>query len=115
MKIYRVSNAARGEVFEVVWYYVGTRYRKSFRDEKKALTRAKEIAQALRNGQVSSLGLTNLEVESFRYAKQILAKLLHPPPLHVAVEEYVEAKKLIGDVPLVRAVEQFVADSKART
>ncbi len=38
VKIYRVSNAARGEVFEVVcgitW---GTRYRKSFRDEKRLL------------------------------------------------------------------------------
>ncbi len=113
VKIFRISNASRGNVFEVTWYRGGKRHRKAFRDEKEALKHADETVKALDVGRGISLALGSSELESYHHAKQTLGDLANPPPLHVALQEFVAAKKILGDIPLVSAAERFMADAKA--
>jgi len=113
VKIFRISNASRGDVFEVTWYRGGKRHRKAFRGEKEALKHADETVKALDVGRGVSLALGSSELESYHHAKLALGDLTSPPPLHVALQEFVAAKKILGDIPLVSAVERFMADAKA--
>jgi len=113
LKIFRITNASRGDVFEVTWYRGGKRHRKAFRDEKDALNHADQTVKALDVGRGVSLALGSAELESYHHAKQALGDLGTPPPLHVALQEYVAAKKLLGSIPLLSAVERFMADAKA--
>ena len=113
VKIFRISNASRGDVFEVTWYRGGKRHRKALRDEKEALKHADETVKALDVGRGVSLALGSSELESYHHAKQTLGSLANPPPLHVALQEFVAAKKILGDIPLVSAAERFMADAKA--
>jgi integrase len=111
--IYRVTNAARGEVYEVTWFQGGTRKRKSFRDPVEALKQAEDTAKALDTGKGDSLALSGAELESFRLAKSTLAQLEEPPPLHSAIQEFVAARKLLDGRPLIGSIEKFMADATA--
>ena len=108
VKVYRIEKPSRGSVYVLVYYRTGVRHRDSFRDETKALQHAETTANALAGGKGESLALGTVELESYRHAKQVLGKLATPPPLHSALQEFVAVKALLGDVPLVSAVERFM-------
>lgn len=84
VKIFRISNASRGDVFEVTWYRGGKPHRKALRDEKKALKHADETVKALDVGRGVFLALGSSELESYHHAKQMLGGLAnpHPSPQH---------------------------------
>jgi len=113
VKIFLISNAFRGDVYEVTWSRDDKRHRKAFRDEKEALKHADETVKALDIGRGLSLALGSSELESYHHAKLTLANLTSPLALHVALQKFVAAKKLLGNVSLVGAVERFMADAKA--
>jgi integrase len=109
--IYRIKNPARGEVFEVTWFKNGQRTRKTFRDANDALEHAATTAKALDSGKEDSLALSGAELEGFRLAKKTLATLDDPPPLHAAVQEFVAARRLLGNRPILPTLEKYIADT----
>ncbi len=112
--IYRINNPARGEVFEVTWFKAGQRNRKTFRDSQKALDHAGETVKALDSGKGDSLALSGTELEGFRLAKRTLSSLDNPPPLHSAIQEFVAARQLLGNKPILPAIEKYLADASAQ-
>ena len=112
--IYRINNPARGEVFEVTWFKEGQRTRKTFRVSEEALEHAAETAKALDSGKGDSLALGGAELEGFRLAKKTLASLVDPPPLHSAIQEFVAARKLLGNKPILPAIEKYLADATSQ-
>jgi integrase len=111
--IYRFVNAVRGEVFEVTWFKEGMRKRKSFRGAAQAFQHAEDAVKALDSGKGDSLALSGSELESYRLAKRILAGLDGVSPLHAVVQEYVAIKRMLGDKPLVTAIEKYLSDEQA--
>ncbi len=81
--------------YTVVWYEAGSRKRKVFDHLDEAKTAAGEIGVKLANGQQAALALSAADNESYVLAVKALEPL--GIPLHAAVEEYVAARKLIGD------------------
>jgi integrase len=112
--IYRINNPARGEVFEVTWFKAGQRNRKTFRDAQEALDHAGETVKALDSGKGDSLALSGAELEGFRLAKRTLSSLDNPPPLHSAIQEFVAARQLLGNKPILPALEKYLADASTQ-
>jgi hypothetical protein len=55
--IYRITNKARGAVFEVTWFRQGERKRKSFRDQEEALKHAETTVKLLDNDRAELTGM----------------------------------------------------------
>jgi integrase len=109
VRVYRVKNAKRGEVFEVTWFKEGLRHRKSFRQAGDARKHAEFTAKALDAGKGASLALNGAELESYRLSKRILAEMGGDLPMHSIVQEYVSSKKLLGNESLLAAIQHHVA------
>ena len=114
IRVYRIQNPMRGDVFVVTYYRGSVRHRDSFRKEAKALRHAETTVNALASGKGESLALGTAELESYSTAKRTLASLSNPPALHLAMEEYVSLKKLQGELdrPLISIIEQFNKDQQ---
>ena len=114
IKVYRIEKPSRGTVYVVSYYRGANRQRDSFRNEEKALRHAETTVKALASGKGDSLALGTAELESYWTAKRALASLSNPPALHVAMEEYVSLKKMLGesDRALVSIVDQFKKDQQ---
>lgn len=110
--VYRNEKEGRGTVYVVTYYRGGKRIRETYRDEGKALRQADTAVNATPVGKGASLALGAAELESYHLAKQILAKLEKPLPLHVVAEEFYQATQRLGNVPLLRAVDQYLTDAK---
>jgi integrase len=111
--VYRVKNAARGDVFEVTWFQAGTRKRNTFRDETEALDHADGVVKSLDKGQGDGATLTSVEAQSFRLAKSALSGIPDAPPLHSAVGEYVAARKLLGRASLLGTLRDWFTEKSA--
>ncbi len=110
--VYRNEKQGRGSVYVVTYYRGGKRVRETYSDEEKALRHADTAVNATPIGKGASLALGPAELESYHLAKGILAKLEKPLPLHVVAEEFYQATKRLGNVSLLRAVDQYLADAK---
>lgn len=60
-----------------------------------------------------SLALSGAELDGYRFAKRALI-VGFSPPLYAAIEEFVEAKKLLSGKPLLPAIEKYLADATAQ-
>jgi len=107
VKICRVTNRGR-DLYQVVYFLGPERKRLSFGDPEEAQLEAEEKAALLARGQAHALTLTGADRDAYLAAREMLAPL--GVPLGSAVEEYVRARKLLGDRPLISAVEQWIAD-----
>ncbi len=106
VKIYPVQN--RGEtLFMVTWFVAGKRHRKNFRDEEAARREAALVANKMSAGQAQVLSLTSTERESYLHAKRALARI--GVPLHDAIQDYVAAREILKNEPLLPAV-RFYAE-----
>lgn len=106
VKIYPVQN--RGEtLFMVTWFVAGKRHRKNFRDEEAARREAALVARKMSAGEAQVLTLTSTERESYLHAKRALARI--GVPLHDAIQDYVAAREILNDEPLLPAV-RFYAE-----
>jgi len=106
VKIYK-SESGGYDLFTVVHYRDGKRIRENFRKERDATSRAQHIATAIEKGRVEVLQLTNSDRESYLAAVRALQPL--GIPLHVAIEEFVAARKQLNGDSILAAVKEHLS------
>lgn len=89
-----------------------TRSREVRTGEKRARARAHEIATALANGRAEILELTNADRDSYLHARSIMGEISLNIPLHAALEEWANARKILGDVSLIEAANIVVRSAR---
>lgn len=107
--IYR--STCRGRVrFTVAFYLNGRRQRRTFGSLNTAKEEARHIALNIQRGMGGSNDLRPQERESYLAAVSMLEPF--GLPLVGAVEELVECRRLLGDVPLLTAARDYLARSR---
>ena len=91
--------------FLITWSAVGKRKRESRATLDAARTRAEEIATSIANGTTAALALTGADRDSYVHAQQLLAPLAIP--LHAAIEEFIQARKIAGEHSLIEIARDF--------
>lgn len=92
--------------FTLVYYQDGTRKRVVFKTFEAALAEAKAVARLLGSKDVDVLELRSADRAAYLRATELLKEL--NTPIEAAVAEYVQAKRLLGDVPLIQAIEYYL-------
>jgi integrase len=110
VKTYRDTYKKNGSDYErysIVYYANGKRKIETRANEAEARKRAHELATQIAHGRVNVLSLTNADCDSYVAALD----LLHPLgiPLHVAVEEYVAARKQLDGESLLSVAKEHAA------
>ncbi|CAN5783201.1 hypothetical protein BH09VER1_BH09VER1_17980 [soil metagenome] len=100
------------ESFMVVYYLNGERKRERFNEYSKAFSQAEEVATKLSNGESAALELTGDDRRIYVGAMASLRDC-EDVSLEMAVREYVQARKLLGPVPIMEAVKFY--DRHGRT
>ncbi len=102
--IYAVRN--HGKIRYMIAFHIdGRRKRRMFADLEDAKREAKIAAEKIIRGMQAQNGLRPAERESYLAARQLLKEI--EMPMVAATEDYVQCRKLLGDVPLRHAVEDF--------
>ena len=91
--------------YTVAFHLDGKRQRRMFTDLDKAKREAKQAAEKIQRGLASNNDLSSRERELFHAARSLLSPL--GTPLVAAIEEYVMARKLLGEIPLVAAAREY--------
>jgi integrase len=91
--------------YTIAFYVDGRRHRREFTDLDAAKEEAKLAAGRIVRGMQAQNDLRPADRESFLAAQRILQEI--NMPLVAASEDYVQCRKLLGDVPLRQAVEDF--------
>lgn len=91
--------------YTIAFHLNGRRHRRMFTDIDKAKSEAKLAAEKIQRGLASNNDLTSRERELFHAACKLLSPL--STPLVSAIEEYVIAREVLGDIPLVSAAKEF--------
>ena len=106
--IHRSPSTVAGKTyvsFTVVYYLNGERKRERFNEYSKAFSQAEEVATKLSNGESAALEPTGDDriyvgaMESLRDCEDV--------SLEIAVREYVQARKLLGAVPIMEAIKFY--------
>ncbi len=103
-KVYPVRNKNR-VVYQVVAHIGGRRYRTSYTDKKKAITKAELAVKKLNAGEGQVLSLVNQDRQDYLAARRLLTP--HQVGLVEAAKEYSAALKLLKGVPLLTAVQSY--------
>ncbi len=104
-KIYHTPTRGN-DLYTLAWHEAGKRKRKTFADLAEARREANLIVAKLARGQHIVLELSAADRESYALAVDALRPL--GIPLHVAVAEFIEARKVLPDgCTLTAAVESF--------
>jgi integrase len=105
VKIYRTPS--RGcEAFTLSYYQDGVRKRPTFTQLQAARDEASIIVNRLGNSDADVLTLTSADRSAYLRARQLLDPL--GIPVENAAAEFVQAKQVLGDVPLLQAAEYYV-------
>ncbi len=102
--VYRCASGGRIR-FVLSYHREGKRLRQFFGDLAAAKKEALLVAQRIQNGMQQMTDLKPHERESFLAARAKLGET--GVPLVAAVEDYAQCRKLLGDIPLRQAVEDF--------
>jgi integrase len=84
----------------------GRRVRRNFGSLEKAKAEAQLMARKIQEGKASSNDLTSAQRENHLAAERLVAPF--NMPLVAAVEEYACCRELLGDVPLMTVIQEFV-------
>jgi integrase len=101
------------ERFTVAFHMNGRRIRRTFSTLEKAKAEAQIVAQRIQEGLASTNSLTSSQRECY-LAIERLTEPLKVPPVAV-VDEYVRCRELLGDVPLLVAVQEFLRRAQGFT
>jgi integrase len=112
IKIY-TSNSRGGDLHQVCYYENGQRVRKSFTDLPEAKREARMILGRLAGLRVATRNVTSAEIEALVSAQKSLAAC--GTPLHIAAQEYAEARHLLKSVQLLHAVRRYVEEHDPST
>ena len=108
--IYRGSS--RGSTrFTIAYYMNGRRERRTFGSVDAAKDEARMVALNIQRGMSSDNDLRPQDRESLRVAQTMLAPL--GLPLVTVVEEYLQCRRKLGEVPLLTAVDDYTARSRS--
>ncbi|MCB1279722.1 tyrosine-type recombinase/integrase [Prosthecobacter sp.] len=99
--------------FTVAFHMNGRRIRRSFGTLEKARTEAQIVAQRIQEGLAPTNDLTPSQRECYLAAERLTAPLKLPPV--AVVDEYVRCRELLGDVPLMVAVQEFLRRTQGVT
>src|SRR5580765_6117156 len=110
VKIYKTPNGSY-DSFTLMYYQDGARKRTVFATFEAALEEAKEVARLLGSKDVDVLELRSADKAAYQRAVNLLAEV--GTPIEVAVAQFVEAKKFLGDTPLITAVEYYAKRREA--
>ena len=107
IKIY--TSRARGrDLHQVCYYEHGQRQRKSFTDLAEAKREARLILGRLAGLRTAARNVSGPEIESLITAQAALADC--GTPLHIAAQEYAEARRMLKTVPLLHAVRRYAEE-----
>ncbi|NNC89937.1 MAG: hypothetical protein HKN82_15880 [Akkermansiaceae bacterium] len=102
--IYRTTSGGRTR-FTISYHRDGKRMRQIFSKLDAAKKEARLVAQRIQAGQQHVTDLKAHERDAYVTAARLLEDL--DMPLVAAVQEYVRARKVLGETPLVAAAEEF--------
>lgn len=91
--------------YTLAYYHNGRRRRRMFTDLDKAKREAKLAAEKIQRGLAANNDLSSRERDLFHAAKKLLSPL--GTPMLAAIEEYVLAREILEDVPLVTAAKDY--------
>ena len=94
------------DCYTVAYHMNGRRVRRNFGSLEKAKAEAQLMARKIQDGKSSSNDLTSAQRENHLAAERLVAPF--NMPLVSAVEEYTRCRQLLGDVPLMMAIQEFV-------
>ncbi len=93
--------------YTVAFYLNQKRVRRSFASAELAKMEARTMAHKIQEGLSQTNDLRPQEREAYIAARGILGQA--GPPLLAAVEEYMQCRKRLGEVPLFSVVEEFLS------
>lgn len=96
--------------YQVSFYLNGKRFRRNFASLERAKLEAQQVAQKIMEGYSAHNDLRPHEREAYLAARRLLGD--SGPPLLTVVEEYMQCRKRLGDVPLFTAIEEFLRRAK---
>lgn len=106
VKIYKTPTKKGYDSFTVVYRQHGLRKREVLSDPEKAKARGKQIADLLSSGRVQTADMTLDDRDSYFHAKESLKETgLGLVPV---CAEYAECYKLLGGVPVLQAVRDYI-------
>ena len=94
------------DCYTVAYHINGKRVRRNFGSLEKAKAEAQLMARKIQEGKSSSNDLSSAQRENHLAAERLVAPF--KMPLVSAVEEYTRCRELLGDVPLMMAIQEFV-------
>jgi integrase len=94
------------DCYTVAFHMNGRRVRRNFGSLEKAKAEAQLMARKIQEGKASSNDLTSAQRENHLAAERLVAPF--NMPLVAAVEEYACCRELLGDVPLMTVIQEFV-------
>lgn len=106
VKIYKTPTARGYDSFTIVYRQHGKRTREVLSDPEKAKTRGKQIADSLATGRMQAADMSMDDREAYMHAKELLKP--SGVALAAACKEYAECNAMLGGVPLIQAVRDFV-------
>ena len=104
IKIYTTESRGRA-LYQVCYYESGRRERKSYIDMAEAKREARMILGRLAGLRAAARNVTGAEIESLISAQRALSEC--GVPIHLAAQEYAEARRILGPVELLNAVRQY--------
>ncbi len=99
--------------YTIAFHLDGRRQRRMFTDLDKAKREAKLAAERIQRGMAANNDLSSRDRELFVAARKLLAPL--NVPMLAAIEEYVRAKAVLKDMPLVTAAQEFMRQNTGVT
>lgn len=94
------------DCYTVAFHMNGRRVRRNFGSLEKAKAEAQLMARKIQEGRSSGNDLTAAQRENYLAAESLMAPFNQP--MVAALEEYARCRELLGDVPLMAAVQEFV-------
>ena len=105
IKIYTTVGRS-GPLYQISYYRLGERQRKSFADLNEAKREARMVLGQLAGERIQSRNLSALEMESFATAARTIETT--GLPLHVCVELFTEAHRVLGGHSLTEAAKYYM-------
>lgn len=96
--------------YTIAFHLNGRRQRRMFTDLDKAKREAKLAAEKIQRGLAANNDLTTRDREIFHAAHRLLQPL--DVPILAAIEEYVRARAILKELPLVTAAQEFMRQNE---
>jgi integrase len=101
------------DYYTVAFHMNGRRVRRNFGTLEKAKIEAQMVAKRIQEGLSATNDLTAVQRECYLAAEKMVAPFNMPPVS--ALDEYARCRQMLGEVPLMAAVQEFLRRTKGVT